>query len=157
MLPFVFLAYDNGKLDPNNRFIKSWITSDYLSCAEKKLNFISTEDLSDSVSLVGRAFEDYKWLMLDACALVRTQKLERQKQVEDVLKQQRFAKGAKISGPAPHIAHSAIMWDQFIPVLSAYGIDTARLEKHKPIFDRAQCQDLFDEMKAIYNSLGLPA
>ncbi len=156
MLPFVFLGYDNGKLDPKNQFIKDWITSDYLTCMEKKLAFITTK-LAAAHSSVGSAFENYKWLMLDACVLVRTQKLERQKQVEDVLRQQRFAKAGKISGPAPHITHSAIMWDQFIPVLSAYGIDTARLEKHKPIFDRAQCQDLFDEMKGIYNSLGLPA
>ena len=43
MLPFVFLAYDNGKLDPNNRFIKSWMTSDYITCGEKKLAFVAPE------------------------------------------------------------------------------------------------------------------
>ncbi len=48
-------------------------------------------------------------------------------------------------------------WDDFIFILSSSGIDTSRLEKHRPVFDRAQCQDLFDEMKVIYNALGLLA
>ena len=41
MLPFVFLAYDNGELDPKNRFIKYWITSDQLTCRKEKLFFLS--------------------------------------------------------------------------------------------------------------------
>ena len=39
MLPFVFLAYDNGELDPKNRFIKYWITSDQLTCRKEKFFF----------------------------------------------------------------------------------------------------------------------
>ena len=49
MLPFVFLAYDNGKLDPKNLFIKSWITSDYITCGEKKLAFVAPERLADAL------------------------------------------------------------------------------------------------------------
>ena len=155
MLPFVFLAYDNGKLDPNNQFIKYWITSDYLTCGEKKLAYISTDDLIDSVSLVGSAFKDYKGLMLDACDMLHIQHVERKQQRFNKLRQQIYSISGELSAPAPHVEHSTHMWEQFLPVLSCSGIDTTRLEKHRPIFDRAQCQDLFSEMETIYNSLGL--
>ncbi len=32
VLPFVFLAYDNGKFDPRTRFIEDWMTSNYDAC-----------------------------------------------------------------------------------------------------------------------------
>ena len=84
MLPFIFLAYDNGKLDPQNRFIKDWITSDPIACGKEKLDFIAGQPLRDSVSLVGSAFENYEWLMYDACIVVKEQREERQREVHRV-------------------------------------------------------------------------
>ncbi len=145
-----FLAYDHGKLDPNNQIIKYWITSDYVACRKSKSDFISDSDeLRNSVSLVGSAFADYGMLMYDACYMVKEQRHKRAQEAHEV-----FVQGAVPKGVGEH---SAAMWDQFIPILSKRGLDTTRLQKHRPIFDRAQCQDLFDEMKVIYNSLDLPA
>ena len=155
MLPFVFLAYDNGKLDPKNLFIKSWITSDYITCGEKKLAFVAPERLANALSSVDSAFKNYKGLMLNTCVVVKQQHYERQLQDYEKLRQQVLSKSSKISGPAPHVEHPTMMWDRFISLLSFWGIDHTRLLKHRPAFDSAHCQDLVSEMETIYNSLGL--
>ncbi len=155
MLTFVFLAYNNGKLDPKNQFIKHWITSDYTTCREKKTTFLYRGS-ANPVSLGGSAFESYKRLMLQACFVVRKQMNERQDEANEIFLQRMFPERFKISGPVPQINHSARMWDEFIPILSRWGFDTTRLQQHRPTFDDTQCQDLFGEIMTIYDSLRLP-
>ncbi len=154
ILSFVFLAHDDGKLVPQNGFTKDWITSDPTACRKEKWYFIADQLLPDSVSLVGSAFENYEWLMFDACFMVFERHSERQREATQIFLQRMRLERGKISesAPAPHIDHSVLMWDQFIFVLSRLGFDTTRLLNHRPAFDRAQCQDLFSEMANIYNS-----
>ena len=156
ILPFVFLAYNNGKLDPKNRFIKYWITSDYITCRGKKKAFLY-RDFADSVSLVGSAFENYKMLMFQACLIVRKQVAERQNEADEIFLQRMLPERGRISRLASHIEHPASMWDQFIPVLSHWGLDTTGLQQYRATFDRSQCQDLLGELESIYHSLRLPA
>ncbi len=142
---------------PENRFIKDWITSDYIACEKEKLAFITGEALRESVPSVGSAFGKYRMLMFHACVMIERQGNERRREANDNFDQLMLSEEGKNTEPAPHIEHSAAMWDAFISILSRWGLDTTRLQKHRPIFDRAQCQDLFDEIKAICNSLSLPA
>ncbi len=119
-LPFVFLAFDNGKLDPKNRFIEHWITSDYNTCRINKVDFIygvgDDDTLSGAVFSVGSTFEDYKFFMFDACVMVFERHSERQREAIQIFLQRMRLERGKISesAPAPHIDHSVLMWDQFI-------------------------------------------
>ena len=120
--------------------------------------FIAPQRLDDALSSVDNAFENYKGLMLDTCVMVKQQYYDSERQLHDYekLRQKVLSKGSKISGPAPHVEHSTMMWHKFISLLSFWRIDITRLQKHRPAFDRAHCQDhLVSEMGTIYNSLRL--
>ncbi len=132
-----------------------WITSDYITCGEKSCPLLLLKDWPMPLSSVDSAFENYKGLMLDTCVMVKQQHYERQLHDYEKLRQQVLSKGSKISGPAPHVEHSTMMWYKFISLLSFSRIDFTRLQKHRPAFDCAHCQDLVSEMGTIYNSLRL--
>ena len=157
MLPFVFLAYDNGTFDPQTRFIEDWMTSDYNACCKKKVYF-SFSELATASTLVRPAFKEYKLLMIHACIMLCRLYFVRQDQEEDRVmdKLSHPERPPTVFPQALYIEHYASMWDEFIAVLLKSNIDTTGLRKHRPLFDPAQSQGLFQEMKAIYDSCRIP-
>ena len=156
MLPFVFLAYDNGNFQPKTPFIKDWMTSDLNTCRQKKTDFAIFQ-LTDALVLVEAAFRDYKQLMLDACRMVRFLFFKRRYkaevlEAEDLSYQEGLPNYANVSPPALFIEHCTTMWEEFLVVLLKQGIDTTRLRKHRPDFEPALNQPLFEEMKGIHHS-----
>ena len=160
VLPFVFLAYDNGKFNPRTRFIEDWMTSDYEACSGKKFSF-ACERLATALALVKPAFKDHRFLMIHTCIMIRNlyiARLDRELEDDQVLDDlNHTARPQNVSPPTFYILQSASMWDEFVIILSKSGIDTTMLGKHRPVFDPAQTQDLFQEMKAIHDSFPLPA
>ncbi len=156
MLPFVFLAYDDGKFDRKAPFVLYWMTSDHNTCREKKVDFAVVQSVEAS-TLVKAAFKDYKNLMRDACSVVPLLFMGRRNEAgalsaEDLRYQEGLPNYANVSPPALFIKHCAVMWEEFLSVLLKSGIDTTRLRKHRPVFEPALNQDLFDEMKGIHHS-----
>ena len=152
MLPFVFLAYDNGKFDRKAPFVVDWMTSDHNTCREKKVDFAVVQ-FSDVGELVKPGFKDYETLMSDACLVVQ-EIFTRNKKLAYVKKQASVAqlKGGSVSPQVHHINQSIAMWAEFTRVLSNSGIETTRLEQHRPAFEPARNQHLFMEMKGIHES-----
>ena len=145
MLPFVFLAYDNGKFDPTTRFIMDWMTSDHSTCCIKKNDFAGNK-LFKARAMVKGGFKDYKALMVNACLMVHDLHLGRRRAlalVDDPM---------DILTPALYVEYSAVIWDAFVSVLSTSGIDTTSLREHRPVFESTCNQGLFKEIKGIYGS-----
>ena len=155
MLPFVFLAYDDGKFDRKAPFVVDWMTSDHNTCRDKKVGFAFVQ-LNKAKNMIKAAFKDYEDFMRDACRMVRLLFLKRDEEedlaAEDLSYQQGLPNYANVSPPALFIEHCVAMWEEFLAVLLKQGIDTTRLRKHRPVFEPALNQDLFDEMKGIHHS-----
>ena len=152
MLPFVFLAYDDGKFDRKAPFVVDWMTFDHNTCREKKVDFAVVQ-FSDVGELVKPGFKDYETLMSDACLVVQ-EIFTRNKKLAYVKKQASVAqlKGGSVSPQVHHINQSIAMWAELTRVLSNSGIETTRLEQHRPAFEPARNQHLFMEMKGIHES-----
>ena len=159
MLPFVFLAYDDGKLDPTNRFIKGWMTSDdHNTCRAENSDFALFQ-LSKARAMVKGGFKDHTYLMSYTCMLAQDMHFKiqslcylRKWQDPENLDPMASLQDGDFLSPSPHIRQSVDMWNEFVNVLTKMRIDTIRLEQHRPAFESAGNQDLFEEMKAMYDS-----
>ncbi len=156
MLPIVFLAYDNGKFDRKAPFVIDWMASDYSTCHRKKLHF-ATVRLAPASTLVKAVFKDYAFLMFTSCFMI-CDLFTRHRIQENLSYRRKLARQAgllsdgNVSPPILYVNRCVVMWEEFLSVLSESSIDCTRLREHKPAFDSARSNDLFQEMRAIFNS-----
>ena len=156
MLPFVFLAYDNGQFDRKAPFVVDWMTSDPNTCRQEKIDFAVVQ-LNLALMMVKAAFKDYAFLMFTTCSMVRDLFIQHKAQEHLAYKskparQAGLPSNGSVSPPAPCVECCVVIWEEFLAVLWESSIDTPRLRRHRPAFDPARSHDLFQEMRAIYNS-----
>ena len=159
MLPFVFLAYNNGKFDPQTRFIEDWITSDFNTCGRKKFSF-ATDKLATALHLVKVAFQDYEALMVEACIIILNLYVRRRQALalRAIKRPERPLNDGNVSPQvALYIQNSVAMWDAFIAIFSTLDIDVTRVRMHRPVFENSGNQDLCKELKAICDTSRLLA
>ena len=159
MLPFVFLAYDDGKFDRKAPFVVDWMTSDHNTCRDKKVGFANLK-ITPALALVKGAFKDYKALMAQTCHfLPRLYHVRQEQAMKRALHDTNRPVEPKDGGaaPPPYIEHCVAMWDAFIAIFSTLDIDVTRLRMHRPVFENAGNQDLYKELKAICDTSRLLA
>src|SRR5271154_7439111 len=91
ILPFVFLRYQNGK-SQSGTLVDAWMTSDYITCAEKKTHFLLPTKLRQNEQLCQPDYKDHWkladdllfWLSNTIAAILRQQHEEIEKGMDKI-------------------------------------------------------------------------
>ncbi|CAA7264470.1 unnamed protein product [Cyclocybe aegerita] len=134
VLPFIFLLYEGG-IRGSHKLVDPWITSDYKTCAERKVFFLMLLDkLGCDVKPEFKAFWELAWslcvLLLDA--------------VHETARNS-FRDRNKVPVPEDFLKKSRNMWTSFIDTLREWLLPSAtfeplikRLKDQMPNFERTQ-------------------
>jgi len=130
ILPYVFLLYEAGIRRPNPH-VDTWRTSDYVTCSEKKLRFLTTAALDDAERTVRPNFQAFWELARRLCRALSNFRSNHENHLDEYR-----------TNPPPPSLGSNDLWDMFITTLKSQYREghefhdlILRLEAEKPSFE----------------------